>query len=398
MHCDGGGLYLQVTEGSGGVLRRSFLFRFATTKQEREGNEELGRERHMGLGSFPETGLSEARGKAAEARTLRKQRIDPIVARTAQRAAQAATAAKATTFDQCCVGYVADHEKGWGTDHKQVWVNSIRDYVSPLFGKFPVATVDTPLVLKVLKPMWLTKHETARRLRARIEAVLDWATAHHYREGPNPARLKGHLGQILDKRDNVHIVQHHRALPYTEIGKLVAELMPRNDRDALCLLLLIFTVVRVGAAVGARAEEFDLTKRIWLIPPIRMKRRGKRKAIPFRVPLSDSAIKIIERVGVNEGLLFPSAHDKSLAKAHGRADVTSHGFRATFKTWAEEQTSHANEIVEMALAHAVGDETEEAYRRGDALAKRATLLADWARYCTSVPAEQSNVTQLRQAG
>jgi integrase len=253
-------------------------------------------------------------------------------------------------------------------------------------------------VLKVLKPIWLTKHETARRLRARIEAVLDWATAHHYREGPNPARWKGHLDQILDKRDNIHIVEHHRALPYTEIGKLVAELTPRNDRDALCLLSLIFTVVRVGAAVGARAEEFDLTKRIWLIPPSRMKRRGQRKALPFRVPLSDAAINIVERVGVKEGLLFPGANGKSLAKAHGRADITSHGFRATFKTWAEEQTSHPNEIIEMALAHAVGDETEEAYRRGDVLGKRAKLMADWARYCTSGPAEQSNVTPLRQAG
>ena len=145
MHCDGGGLYLQVTEGSGGVLRRSFLFRFANTEQERQANERLGRERQMGLGGYPETSLAEARGKSAEARTLRKQGIDPIAARDAQRAAQAAAAAKAMTFHQCCDGYVADHEKGWGADHKQRWINSIRDYVSPVFGEISVAMVDTPL-------------------------------------------------------------------------------------------------------------------------------------------------------------------------------------------------------------------------------------------------------------
>src|SRR5262249_30529980 len=150
--------------------------------------------------------------------------------------------------------------------------------------------VDTPLVLQVLRPIWTTKHPTAKRLRGFTEDVLDWAIANHLREGPNPVRLKGHLAHILAKSTDVHIVAHHRALPYGEIYNLVAELMPRNDRDSLCLLLLILAGVRVGAAAGARAEEFDLAKRIWTIPPSRAKRRGKRKALPFRVPLSDAAI------------------------------------------------------------------------------------------------------------
>ena len=165
--------------------------------------------------------------------------------------------------------------------------------------------------------------------------------------------------------------------------------MPRNDLDALCTLLIIFTAVRLGAAVGARAEEFNLTERIWVIPPSRAKRRGKRKAMPFRVPLSDAAVTIVKRTGVKEGVLFPGVDHKSLAKIGG-AETSTHGLRATFKTWAEEQTSHANEIIEMALGHAVGDETEEAYRRGDALQKRAKLMRNWSDYCTTTLPDASD--------
>jgi integrase len=276
-----------------------------------------------------------------------------------------------------------------------VWTNSIRDYVTPVFGNIPVAMVDTPLVLEVIKPIWLAKHETARRLRARIESVLDWATAHHYREGPNPARWKGHLSEALDKTDNVHIVAHHPALPYTEVGKLIAELRARDDRDARCLELLILTATRVDAATRAQAEEFDLQQRVWTIPASRMKRRGKRKATPFRIPLSDAAIAVVQRTGVKKGLLFPRCYDKSLAKAHGRADATTHGFRSTFRDWAGEQTSYPREVIEMAMAHAVGDETEEAYFRSDLFDKRRRLMDAWAKFC--MPAKQGKVVPLRMS-
>jgi integrase len=267
----------------------------------------------------------------------------------------------------------------------------MKNHVTPVFGTTPVAMVDTPLVPKVVKPIWTTKHPTARRLRGFIESVVDWAAAHHYGQGPNPARWKGCLREALPKGDDVHIVTHHRALPHQAIGKLIAELLPRNDLDALCMLLIISTAVRLGAAVGARAEEFNLTERIWAIPPSRAKRRGKRKAIPFRVPLSDAAVTIVRRAGVKEGLLFPGVDHKSLAKIGG-AETSTHGLRAT----AEGQTSHANEIVEMALGHAVGDETEEAYRRGDMLEKRRRLMADWAAFC-SKPTTGGEVVPLRAA-
>ncbi len=332
-------------------------------------------------GSYPAVSLADARQKTADARKLREQGIDPIGHRDTQRAAQKAAAVKAITFDECCVGYRADHEMGWGAEHLNDWANSLINHVSPVFGSLPVAMVDTPFVLKVLRPIWRTKYPPARVLRERLEAVLDWAIASHYREGPNPARLKGHLDKILGRPE--HIVRHHPALPYAEIGGLVAELKSRNDRDALCLLLLIHTATRVGAAVGACREEFDIAKRVWTIPASRMKRRGKRKALPFRVPLSDAAIKVVERVGVKEGPLFPSADHSSLAKAHGRTGITVHGFRSTFRDWCSEQTNYPREVIEMAMAHVAVDATEEAYFRSDLLEKRGRLMDAWAAYCSA---------------
>jgi integrase len=387
LYPDGRGLYLQVTSTGG----KSWVFRYMLRRKARE----------MGLGSFLDVSLAEARDSADEARKLRKQGIDPIEARRAKTAAQAVAEAKVLTFDECCDGYVADHKTGWGSMHTRVWTNSIRDYVTPVFGKLPVAAVDTAVVLKVLKPIWTTKHETARRLRARIESVLDWARAHHYREGENPARWNGHLSEIFDKTVNVHIVKHHAALPYKEVGGLIAKLRVRDDRDTRCLELLILTATRVDAGAGARAEEFDLRERVWTIPASRMKRRGKRKVMPFRVPLSDAAIAVVERTGVKTGLLFPRCRDKSLAKAHGRDDITTHGFRSTFRDWAAECTNFPREVIEMAMGHVVGDETEEAYFRSDLLPKRRTLMNAWAAYCANPvddAADDDNVVTLHSGG
>jgi integrase len=384
LYHDGRGLYLQVIATGA----KSWVFRYMLR----------GRAREMGLGSYPDVALADARTKAKEARNLRTDGIDPIEARRAKKAVQALAEAKSLTFDECCDGYVADHKAGWGRQHEQGWINSIRDYVTPVFGKLPVTAVDTALVLKVLKPIWTTKHETARRLRPRIESVLDWARAHHYREGENPARWNGHLSEIFDKTENVHIVKHHRALPYKEVGGLIAKFRARDDRDARCLELLILTAMRVDAGAGARAEEFNLKERIWTIPASRMKRKGKRKAMPFRVPLSDAAIAVVERTGVKKGLLFPRCRDKALAKAHGRSDITTHGFRLTFRDWAAERTNYPREVIEMAMGHVVSDDTEEAYFRSDLLQKRRPLMNAWAAYCAKPVddvADDHNVVPLR---
>jgi integrase len=226
---------------------------------------------------------------------------------------------------------------------------------------------------------------------------LDWAKARGYREGENPARWKGHLSELLPKSSNVHAVKHHPALAYAEISSLVAELRTRDDRDARCLELLILTASRVGAAVGARVEEFDLVGRTWTIPAARMKRRGSGRAKPHRVPLSDAAVAVVERVGKTEGLLFPSACDKSLEKVHGRIEITTHGFRSTFRDWAAECTAFPREVIEMAMAHAVGDETEAAYFRSDLFEKRRRLMEAWADFCAMAPPGADNIISLRSA-
>jgi integrase len=310
----------------------------------------------------------------------------------------ALASAKVMTFDQCRDGYLESHRAGWASlKHATQWGTALRDHVSPVFGALPIAAVDTGLVLKALEPIWTTKHETARRLRSRIENVLDWAKARGFREGENPARWKGHLSELLPKSSNIHTARHHPALPYAEISSLVAGLRSRDDRDARCLELLILTASRVGAAVGARAEEFDLVGRTWTIPAARMKRRGSARAKPHRVPLSDAAVAVVERVGKTEGPLFPSACDKSLEKAHGRVEITTHGFRSTFRDWAAECTAFPREVIEMAMAHAVGDETEAAYFRSDLFEKRRRLMEVWADFCAMPPAEAGNVLSLRSA-
>jgi integrase len=391
LYPDGGGLYLQVTTGADDALRHSWLYRFATTDAERAANPQLGRERRMGLGAYPAVSVAEARQRAAEARRLREQGIDPINQRDTQKAAQAI---KAVTFDQCAEGFLADHAKGWVPKHAHDYARSLTTHVSPVFGSLPVGMVDTTLVLKVLRPIWRTRPHLARVLRERIECVLDWAIASHHREGPNPARWKGHLNKILGKQD--HIVQHHPALPYAEIGSLVAELRACDDRDARCLELLILSATRVDAAAGARAEEFDLVNRVWTVPASRMKRRGKRKKLPFRIPLSDAAIQVIERVGAKAGWLFPGATHKTLGRAHGRADITVHGFRSTFRDWAGECAGYASEVIEMAMSHVAKGETEEAYFRSDLLEKRRQLMATWGEYCGMAPADYGEVVPLRK--
>jgi hypothetical protein len=204
---DGGGLYLQITKAKGGGTTKSWLFRYKTTTSSR----------WMGLGSFIDVSLAEARQKAANGRKLREQGADPIEHRDAQRAQERLAEAKAMTFDQCRNRYIAAHGAGWrNPKHRQQWTNSLATYVTPIFGKLPVQAIDVGLVMKVLEPIWSTKPETAGRVRGRIETILDWAKVREYRQGENPARWRGHLDHLLPARAKVascrHAPRRHRRL------------------------------------------------------------------------------------------------------------------------------------------------------------------------------------------
>ena len=377
MYADGGGLYLQVT--AAGV--RTWIYRFTLQ----------GRTRDMGLGSLSAVTLSEARTRALEARRLKSAGIDPIGARDGQRATERAETAKQITFKDAAEAFIKAHQAGWrNAKHCDQWRNTLATYVYPLMGALPVQQIDAGLVVRVLEPIWTTKAETAGRVRQRIEAVLDSATARGHRSGENPARWRGHLENLLPALSKVKRVQHHPALPYTEIGAFMAELRQQAGLAARAMELLILTATRTTEAIAARWSEIDLEQKIWTIPAERIK-AGRE----HRIPLSPAAVALLRQLAetkVNE-FVFPGRPGKPLShgallallKRMNGSDLTVHGFRSTFRDWAAEQTNFPRDVAEMALSHAIGDKVEAAYRRGDLLEKRRRMMEAWAAFAATKP-------------
>src|SRR6516225_8271652 len=273
-----------------------------------------------------------------------------------------------------------------------------------VIGELPVASVDTALVTKILETLWSAKPETASRLRGRIEAVLNWAKARGYRDGENPARWRGHLDNLLPAMSKIRAVKHHAALPYEQIGAFVRELHTCDGVAARALEFAILTAARTSEVIGAQWTEIDLSAKIWTVPSSRMK-AGRE----HRVPLSAYAIEILNRMAPvkTDGFVFgakperPLANEAMLAvlRRMERGDITVHGFRSTFRDWAAERTNFSSEVAEMALAHAVGDKVEAAYRRGDLFEKRRRLMTAWATFCATLRQDsQNNVTSLGKRG
>jgi integrase len=378
MYHDAGapGLYLQVRNGG---ASRVWIWRYSLA----------GKAHYLGLGSAREgrISLKRARELAAEARRLHAERIDPLARRREQLGEERVEQAKAMTFQQCAQAYIAAHEAGWrSATHREQWSMTLSAYVYPVIGVLPAQAVDTGLVLKVLEPLWTTKPETASRVRGRVESVLDYAKARGFRDGENPARWRGNLDHLLPRRGKVAMVAHHPALPYAEIGAFMADLRRREGTSARCLEFAILTAARSGEVIGARWSEIDIEAKLWTVPPERMK-GGKE----HRVPLSARAVAIIRKLqDRREGdYVFPGRRTGAplsnmtlwkLLRAI-RPGVTTHGFRATFRTWAAERTNFQREVIEAALAHIVGDATERAYARGDALDKRRKLMDAWSEFC-----------------
>jgi integrase len=383
-HPDGGGLYLQIRQGTGG-LSRSWLFRFTRN----------GRQRYMGLGPLHTRSLAEARQRARDARKLLLDGIDPIDARDAHRATQRVSAATTITFEKAAERYIDAQSAGWrGAKVESDWRGTLRDYAFPALGALPVAAIDTGLVMRAIEELWKTKTETASRLRGRIENVLDWATTRGFRQGENPARWKGHLENLLPKRSKVRRVEHHAALPYPDMPGFMTDLRQRGGAAARAFELAILCASRSGEVINAKWSEFDLAERVWIIPASRMK-AGRE----HRVPLSDAAMAILEQMmqqapfglsGINPHVfpgrgggkpLDPVAFFRVLRRM-GRGELTAHGFRSSFRDWCAERTAFPSEVAEMALAHTVGDKVEAAYRRGDLFQKRRGLMEAWSGFCT----------------
>jgi integrase len=372
-YADGGGLYLQVGENGA----KSWLFRFMLNK----------RSRQMGLGSLDVLSIPEARAKAQEARKLLAAGQDPIEARDAEKARLKLAQSQGLTFAQCATAYIESHKAGWrNAKHAAQWTATIDTYAGPVFGALPVADVDLTLVTRVLEPIWRTKTETASRLRGRIENILDWAKVQGYRTGENPARWKGNLDKLLPARSKVRKVVHHPALPYGDLAEFMKELRQREGLSALALEFTILTAARTSETLKVKWTELDLKAGLWLVPGARMKAERD-----HRVPLSARCVAILrelEAVKTGEYVFPGQRHGRPLSnmvllkllERMGRADLTVHGFRSSFRDWAAECTDFPNEVAEAALAHIVGDKTEAAYRRGDLFVKRREMMEAWASF------------------
>ncbi len=415
---DGGGLYLFVRSESA----RFWVFRY-TPKG--------GKMREMGLGpagSGPGTiSLAEARKRAGGLFAMVRAGVDPLAQREANaetEKARAQTAAiLAITFREAATRYIDAHTPSWANaKHAQQWGNTLTTYAYPHFGDVAVADVGTAHVLAALEPIWTAKAETATRVRGRVEAVLDYAKARGWRQGENPAAWKGHLSMTLPARAKVAPVEHHPALPWQQAGAFLKALCGQPGMSAKALEFAILTAARSAEVLKATWGEVDMAEKVWTVPASRMKARRE-----HRVPLSDAALAVLADMAMMRRTTNPAApvfpgniDGKGLSvmaldmllrrmnkaaegarapwvAADGRA-IVPHGFRSTFRDWASEATAYPREVAEMALAHAVGNAVEAAYRRGDLFAKRARLMDDWAAYCAKgAVSEGDNVMPLRPA-
>lgn len=357
----------------------------------------------MGLGPAADIPLAKARELRDTYRALLKQGIDPISHRQAQRSQQALERATAITFKDACARYIAANRAGWkNLKHAAQWESTLKTYAYPTIGALPVQSVNTVLVMKVLDPIWSTKPETASRVRGRIESVIDAAKARGEFQAENPARWKGHLDNLLPKPSKVRKVENHPALPYAELPTFMQELRTREAIAAAALEFLVLNASRTGEVLGAKWTEIDRSKSVWIVPAERMK-SGKE----HQVPLTAAALAVLDRMdkirsgefifyGQSSGRPLSNMALLVLLRRMKRDDITSHGFRSTFRDWAAER-SFPDAVAEAALAHTVPDKVVAAYQRTTFFALRKDMMEKWSIFATSPPLESANVVDIRSA-
>lgn len=385
-YLDGRGLYLQVMSPT----NRSWLLRW----------EQHGRDRWLGLGPLADFSLEEARARAHKARQLIKDGIDPISERKKARAAAALDAARQMTFREAARQYHALHEASWKSRKtRREFLAMLERHAFKKIGALSVADIDTGRVLAVIEALWTTQPILANRIRGRIEKILEWSTIRGYRSGDNPAAWRNHLRAALPAVGKISKVEHLAALPYAELPAFLTALRTHSGVGVAALEFLILTAARTGEVIRATWSEFDLQEKVWTIPAERMK-----AAKAHRVPLADRAMAILGAlpreaeyvfIGARKGQHISDVAMIKLVRRMGHSDIAVHGFRATFKTWASERTAYPDPLVEMCLAHAVGNAVEAAYRRTDLLDKRRRLMAEWATYCTTPTPVAGEVVALR---
>lgn len=344
------------------------------------------RRREMGLGSYPTVSLEHARKLAGESRLKVLEGIDPIHHRQI-------SCISIPTFAECAIEYIDLNKAGWSNaKHQNQWLSTLSTYAFPLIGDQPVDSISTDQILALLTPIWLSKNETAKRVQTRIAKILDYAKARNLRSDENPARWQGHLDTILPKPSSVQKGAHHPAMPYSLLPSFWRKIQSIETSSSKALQLLVLTACRTSEVLQAKWDEIDFAERLWTIPASRMK-AGKE----HRVPLSNEALSVLQKahresgnpyifIGGKKGshlsnmALLKFMRDLGYGSNGDLGDYVPHGFRSTFRDWAGEVSSYPQDVAEMALAHTIKNKVEAAYRRGDLLAKRASMMNEWAQF------------------
>jgi len=376
LHPDGRGLYLNVAKGGS----KSWIYRYEADSKRHD----------LGLGPYPEVGLAKAREEAMKLTQLRLGGGNPLVTRR-----RAGHRPETPTFQWCVERYVEANKAGWRSGkYAHDWEQSLVTHAYPVLGRVPVNMIDLGLVMQVIEPHWATQARLMSQVRARIETVIDWAVVRGYRQGPNPARWKGHIEALLPEKGKVAQVEHFAALPHIEMPVFMARLRAEDSVVARVLEFAVLTAARAGEARGATWQEIDLEGRQWRIPARRMKTHR-----PHVVPLSDAVIALLQQMaaGRRGELVFPRPEsdgplpERSMLDLLGRLmpgqKLTVHGFRSSLRDWAAECTAVPSEVAELALSHKVGSKVEQSYRRSDMFEKRRQLAETWARYLDGTPGD-----------
>ncbi|GJE45030.1 tyrosine-type recombinase/integrase [Methylobacterium soli] len=369
---DGEGLRLVIGKGA----TKRWVFRYQLE----------GKRREMGLGPFPSISLKGARDAAAAHRAQIAQKIDPLDAKRAAEQAGLEEAAKVPTFRECAEEYIAAHRAGWKNGkHAEQWTSTLKTYAYRTIGAKRVDEITTAAVLTILTPIWQKKPETASRVRGRIELILDAAKANDYRSGENPARWRGHLDKLLPARSKVRKVVNQPAMPREDVPAFMVALSTYRGGGARALQFTVLTACRSSEVLNATWSEIDLDGCVWTIPAERMK--GSRV---HRVPLTLAMMAILQaQQGHDPHWVFPGRNygrplcNMTMLKVMrdmGLGHFVPHGFRSTFRDWAAECTNFPRDVCEMALAHAIENSVEAAYRRGDLFEKRQSLMSAWSDY------------------
>ena len=379
------GLSLQISP----TVSRSWVLRVKVGSKRRD----------MGLGPYPGVTLAQAREKARQARELIDQGHDPILDRQRAHSRLKADQASAITFEAAARSFMDAKSPEWSNPkHAAQWTATLSTYAYPVIGQLHVADVKQAHVLQILEPIWVSKTETASRLRGRIENVLDWARARGFRSDDNPARWRGHLDKLLSAPEKTTRIIHHPAVPVNDVAAFYAALKQKTGMSARALEFALLTAARSGEVRGATWAEIDLDAGLWIIPAERMKGRKE-----HRVPLSKPALQILRDLPRLEGceFVFPAPRagalsDMALTAVMRRMGLAfvPHGLRSTFRDWTAERTSFPRDLAEMALAHTVGNKVEAAYRRGDMLERRAAMMQTWADFLAAPAATVGTVVTL----